>query len=232
MRSWTERDDRIAPACQTLTTSSGRWATHQVGAHARSVAEVAEDLGCEWHTLNTAVVTWGQALLEADRDRVGVVEALGLDEVAFAKLGEHHRQYFATSIVDTRSAQLFDVVPGRGGEESKRWIEARGEEWRANVKWATLDLSGTFRAAFPATLPHATMVADPFHVVRHANSKVDECRRRVQNETLGHRGRKSGPLLRSRRLLTLAEERMSVGGREKLMGLLRAGDPRGEVAAT
>jgi hypothetical protein len=26
--------------------------------------------------------------------------------------------------------------------------------------------------------------------VRLANSKLDECRRRVQNETVGHRGRK------------------------------------------
>jgi transposase len=66
----------------------------------------------------------------------------------------------------------------------------------------------------------------------HANSKLDECRRRVQNETLGHRGRKSDPLFRSRRLLTLAEERLSDGGRDKLMGLLRAGDPKGEVAST
>jgi hypothetical protein len=38
-------------------------------------------------------------------------------------------------------------------------------------------------------LPDATQVADPFHVVRLANSKLDECRRRVQNDTLGHRGR-------------------------------------------
>ena len=33
-----------------------------------------------------------------------------------------------------------------------------------------------------------------------ANSKLDECRRRVQNETLGHRGRKDDPLYRCRRL--------------------------------
>ena len=63
-----------------------------------------------------------------------------------------------------------------------------------------------------------------------ANTKLDECRRRVQNETLGHRGRKADPLYRCRRLLTKAEERLDVKGREKLMGLLRAGDPHGDVA--
>jgi transposase len=67
-------------------------------------------------------------------------------------------------------------------------------------------------------------------VVKLANQKLDECRRRVQNETMGHRGRKTDPLYRCRRLLTKAEERLSVEGREKLTGLLRAGDPRREVA--
>ena len=63
-----------------------------------------------------------------------------------------------------------------------------------------------------------------------ANHKLDECRRRVQNETLGHRGRTSDPLYRCRRLLTKADERLEEHGREKLLGLLRAGDPKGEVA--
>ena len=54
-------------------------------------------------------------------------------------------------------------------------------------------------------------------------------RRRVQHETLGHRGHKDDPLYRSRRLLTKADEPLSDRGRAKLLGLLGAGDPRGEV---
>lgn len=52
----------------------------------------------------------------------------------------------------------------------------------------------------------------------------------MQNETLGHRGRRSDPLYRCRRLLTRAKERLDDKGRQKLQGLLRAGDPRGDVA--
>jgi transposase len=51
-----------------------------------------------------------------------------------------------------------------------------------------LDLSGPYRKTFDDTLDHVTQVADPFHPVKLANSKLDECRRRVQNETVGHRG--------------------------------------------
>ena len=53
----------------------------------------------------------------------------------------------------------------------------------------------------------------------------------MQNETLGHRGRKSDPLYRCRRLLTKADERLDEPGRDKLLGLLDAGDPHGEVRA-
>ena len=50
---------------------------------------------------------------------------------------------------------------------------------------------------FNDSLSHVTQVADPFHVIQHANTKLDEWRRRVQNVTLGHRGRKDDPLYRS-----------------------------------
>ena len=84
----------------------------------------------------------------------------------------------------------------------------------ARIAWATLDLSGPYRASSTPWLPGAVQVADPFHVVKHPNAKLDESRRRVQNETLGHRGRKYDPLYRIRRLLTKADERLEEHGRE------------------
>ena len=116
--------------------------------------------------------------------------------------------------------------------QPKEWLEAKGKQWRDNVRWATLDLSGPYRAVFDDKLPGATQVADPFHVVKLANAKLDECRRRVQNATLGHRGHKYDPLYRCRRLLTKADERLDENGRTKLLGLLRAGDPKNEVTTT
>jgi transposase len=70
---------------------------------------------------------------------------------------------------------------------------------------------------------------DPFHVVKLANTALDECRRRVQNETLGHRGRRDDPLWRARRRLSIARERLSADQHERLLGLLRAGDPHRDV---
>jgi transposase len=82
---------------------------------------------------------------------------------------------------------------------------------------------------FDTMLPDAVQVADPFHVHRIAQQRLDECRRRVQNDTLGHRGRKDDPLYRCRRPLSRADDRLDEGGRTKLLGLLAASDPKGEV---
>jgi transposase len=73
------------------------------------------------------------------------------------------------------------------------WLAEHPSSGGTGIEWATLDLSGPYRKVFDTMLPDATQVADPFHLVKLANSKLDECRRRVQNETLGHRGRKTDP---------------------------------------
>ena len=229
--TWGEQDPRIASTRSQLTTRAARWATVQVGRHGRSVAEVAADLGCDWHTVMDAVIVYGQPLID-DPARFGDVTAVGLDETLFARDGPFRRQRWSTQIVDVQRGQLLDVVAGRDTVEPCRWFAERPAEWCQRIRWATLDLSSSYRIVFDTMLPHATQVADPFHVVRLANAAVDECRRRVQNETLGHRGRKSDPLYRCRRLLVMAAERIGDDRHERLRGLLAAGDPKGELRMT
>lgn len=229
--SFTAQAPRIAPARAAMTDRAGRWVTEQVGRLGRTVSEVARELGCDWHTVNDAVIAYGSVLVD-DPDRIGQVTALGLDETLFFKEGPWHTQRWATSIVDVSAeegARLLDVVAGRSATGASRWLAARPEQWRQAIRFGVLDLSGPYRKTFTDILPHVIQVVDPFHLVKLANHKLDECRRRVQNETLGHRGRKDDPLYRARRLLTKAHERLDAAGDTKLVGLLRAGDPRGDV---
>ena len=229
--SFTAQAPRIAPARAAMTDRAGRWVTEQVGRLGRTVSEVARELGCDWHTVNDAVVAYGSVLVD-DPDRIGQVTALGLDETLFYKEGPWHTQRWATSIVDVSAeegARLLDVVAGRSASGASNWLAARPAEWREAIRYGVLDLSGPYRKTFNDILPHVTQVVDPFHLIKLANQKLDECRRRVQNETLGHRGRKGDPLYRARRLLTKAHERLDEAGNQRLVGLLRAGDPHGEV---
>ncbi len=62
-----------------------------------------------------------------------------------------------------------------------------------------------------------------------ATQALDEVRRRVQQETTGHRGRKGDPLYRIRRPLTMASERLDDTQLTRLKGHLAAGDPQGEA---
>ncbi len=78
-------------------------------------------------------------------------------------------------------------------------------------------------------LPDATQAADRFHLVKLANQELDECRRRVLQQILGHRGHKADPLFGAHRLLTMAHERLHANDDGKLRGLPNTGDPNGEV---
>ena len=200
-----------------------------MGRYGRSVSELANELGCSWHTINRAVLAYGEALLDDDPDRIGTTTSLGLDETLFCRTGWYRRQHWSTSIVDVAGGRLLDVVEGRDSFAPCAWLAARGREWLERIVWATLDLSGPYKTVFDTMLPDAVQIADPFHLVRLANQRLDEVRRRVQNQTLGHRGRRHDPLYRARRLLTRADERLDDNGRSRLLGLLDAGDPTGEV---
>ena len=173
--SWTETAPPIAASRLKLTDRAGRWVTFQVGCHGRTIAEVTADLGCDWHTVNDAVVAYGRRLVD-DPHRIGTVTALGLDETLFVKRRRWRTKQWPTSIV--AAGQLLDVVQGRDAGPAMRWLAARTPAWREQIRWATLDMSGPYRKVFDRMLPHATQVADPFHQVR----------RRVQNETLGEVG--------------------------------------------
>jgi transposase len=224
--TFVESDERIAADRAAITDRAGRWATFQVGRHGRSVSEVAIDLGCDWHTVMDAVIHFGAPLID-DPKRIGLVTAIGLDEVLFCRHGPFRHRLWSTQVVDVARGQLLDVVPGRDAASTCAWFAEQPADWCAKIRWATLDLSGPHRSVFDTMLRHAVQIADPFHVVKLANFVLDETRRRVQNETCGHRGRKTDPLYRIRKLMTIAHERLDPANNDEMRGLLDAGDPAG-----
>ena len=226
--TFTEAQPVIAAARAGVTGRAGRWMCRQVG-EGRPVSAVASELGCDWHSVMDAVVAYGTPLID-DPGRIGAVTALGLDETLFVREGPWNQRSWVTSIVDvTRPAQLLDVVEDRTAKAPSDWLEGPPEAWRDGIEWGVIDLSGPYRKTFRDSLPAATLVADPFHVIKLANTRLDDVRRRTQQATLGHRGHRDDPLYRSRKLLTIGHERLDAKGNAKLDNLLEAGDPHGEV---
>ena len=122
--SVTEQAPQIAPPRALLTSRAARWATRQAG-RGRPLKDVAGELGCGWHTVNSAVKRWGCALLAADTARISQVEALGLDETLFWRRGRFRAKTWGTSIVDTGRGQLLDIVGGRSTQAPTRWLLRR-----------------------------------------------------------------------------------------------------------
>jgi hypothetical protein len=134
-------------------------------------------------------------------------------------------------MVDVTAARLLDVVPGRSGTVLSQWIAAQSEPWRQSVTVAALDPFRGYATALRTSLPHATRVLDAFHVTRLGFAALDDVRRRVQQDSTGHRGRKHDPLYRIRRVLRRGHEHLTDVAWDRLLTGLDVGDVHGQVAA-
>jgi transposase len=227
--TWTERVAGIAPRA-VLTQRARAEACRRVGKDAHAVAAVARDLGVGWATVMRAVEDHGLPLVE-DPTRLADVAALGLDETSFLKATRIAPTRYVTGLVDLEGGRLLDVVADRTRAAVDGWLGARPAAWLARIGTVALDPWRGYASALVASLGHATVVVDHFHTIRLANAVVEQVRRRVQQATLGHRGRKRDPLYRIRKLLLTAAEQLTGRGWARLRAGLAAGDPTGEVAA-
>ena len=226
-KTWTETSEHVSTRA-VLTMRAGAEACRQVGQNARPVSELAGELGVCWWTIMTAVDEHGRPLVE-DPGRVGDVWSLGVDETSFLRANRHHPTIYATGLVDLDERILIDLVEGNSAGDLRRWLDTQPAECLAGIGVVATDLAESYRAGLAGRLDHATRVADPFHVVRIGNRCLDAVRRRVQNETLGHRGRKRDPLYRIRKLMLAGAERLDERGHQRLLLGLRFGDPHDEV---
>lgn len=212
-RALTEQDDRVARPRALLTTRACWWAIRQLRREHASVSGLARQLGTTWRTLWKAIkpLLWQMA---ADESRFDGVTALGVDEHVWHHVstrpvedgGRGPKEL--TGMVDlsldrkgrTR-ARLLDLVPGRSGTVYAEWLKSRNESFRAGVKVATLNPFHGYKNALDDELEDAIAVLDAFHIVKLGTAAVDEVRRRVQQETHGHRGRSGDPLYGIRNIL-------------------------------
>jgi transposase len=194
-RTWTERMAAIRPRA-VLTQRARAEACRRVGKDAHSVAAVARDLGVGWATIMRAVHEHGTPLVE-DPTRLDGVGRLGLDETTFLKATRLAPTRYVTGLVDLEQGRLLEVVADRTRAAVDRWLHARTRDWLAGITTVALDPWRGYASALVVPLGHATVVVDHFHAIKLANTVVDQVRRRTQQATLGHRGRKPDPLYRS-----------------------------------
>jgi transposase len=233
---WRQDTSRAAEARAKVSRRGLRWALEGIVVAHLSVARVAEGLGVAWDTANDAVLAEGRRVLINDPARFDGVKVLGVDEHVW----RHTRRgdKYVTVVIDltpirdgTGPARLLDMVEGRSKQVFKTWLAARPAAWREAIEVVAMDGFTGFKTATVEELPDAVAVMDPFHVVRLAGDALDRCRRRVQLQVHGHRGRRNDPLYRARRTLHTGAGLLTDKQHARLVELF-ATDAHVEVEAT
>lgn len=233
---WRQDTSKAARPRAKLSRRGLRWALEAIVVQHLTVARVADGLGVAWNTANDAVLTEGKRVLIGDPARFDGVTAVGVDEHVW----RHTRRgdKYVTVIIDltgiregTGPARLLDMVEGRSKQAFKTWLAARPQAWRDAVEVVAMDGFTGFKTATAEELPDAVAVMDPFHVVRLAGDALDRCRRRVQQDTRGHRGRKNDPLYAARRTLHTGSGLLTDKQKDRLEALF-AVEEHVEVEAT
>ncbi|MEE8869125.1 MAG: ISL3 family transposase [Acidipropionibacterium acidipropionici] len=203
---WRQDTTAAAEPRAKLSRRALRWALEGIVVQHLSVARVAEGLGVAWDTANDAVLAEGKRVLIDEEHRFEGVKVVGVDEHVW----RHTRrgEKYVTVIIDltpvrdgTGPARLLDMVEGRSKSVFKQWLSERDQAWRDRVEVVAMDGFTGFKTATTEELPDAVAVMDPFHVVRLAGDALDRCRRRIQQDLHGHRGRAGDPLYSARRTL-------------------------------
>jgi len=233
---WRQDTTRAAQPRAKISRRGLRWALEGLVCQHLTVARVAEGLGVSWNTANDAVLAEGTRALIEDPARFDGVRVIGVDEHVW----RHTRRgdKYVTVIIDltpircgSGPARLLDMIEGRSKQAFKQWLAARPHPWRSGVEVVAMDGFTGFKTATTEELPAAVAVMDPFHVVRLAGDALDRCRRRIQQDTHGHRGRTNDPLYRARRTLHTGADLLTTTQTQRLHELFTA-DEHVQVEAT
>ncbi|WP_257479206.1 ISL3 family transposase [Acidipropionibacterium jensenii] len=203
---WRQDTTAAAEPRAKLSRAGLRWALEGIVVQHLTVARVAEGLDVSWNTANDAVLAEGTRVLIDNKHRFDGVTVVGVDEHCWRHTGKGDKYVMVvidlTPVRDrTGPARLLDMVEGRSKAVFKTWLAARPQHWRDGVEVVAMDGFTGFKTAAAEQLPDAVEVMDPFHVVQLAGDALDQCRQRVQQDTLGHRGRAGDPLYGARRTL-------------------------------
>ncbi len=201
---WRHDLQAAAPARGKLSRDAITLAVKSVVIDRMSIARIAANLAVAWNTAHDAILAAATALLFDDPARLDGVTTIGVDEHVWrhTRFGDK----YVTVVIDltptrtrTGPSRLLAVVEGRSKKVFKTWLDAQTEEFRDGVEVVAMDGFTGYKSAAVEAIEKVKIVMDPFHVVALAGTKLDECRQRLQQETLGHRGRSGDPLYGIRR---------------------------------
>ena len=101
--------------------------------------------------------------LNLRKNRTSWPERVGIDEHFFKRGKGFERRRFVTMVVDQSGGRLLEVADGKQGADVEHAV--RHLTGRENVRWVSIDMSGSYRKFATEHFPNAQIVADKFHVL-------------------------------------------------------------------
>ncbi len=183
---------QLAAPRSSTTRRCARYVLRRLMIDRTTVSAIAAELGVSWHTVSSiAMRAVFDLVAAAGPGRLAGVRVIGVDEHRWAprRVGTAG---FVTLIIDltpthdhSGPARLLDMVEGRSATALASWLAAQPADFAAGVQVVAMDGFAGYKTAATEVIPEAVTVMDPFHVVALAGAKLDLCRQRVQQQTLG-----------------------------------------------
>ena len=192
-----------------------RWAIGQLRFEGATISGLARQLGTAWNTMWSHIEPCLQAASD-DPARFAGVRVLGVDEHVWHHQDRRRRGPRAHwhRGPDPRGGSSYGplewtwcragLAPCTRTGPSAEKTSVRGCESRRSIPF-----QGLQECHCLACSKNATSVLDAFRIVKLAGDAPGEVRRRIQQDTTGHRGRKGDPLYQIRLLLRASRDRLT-----------------------
>lgn len=136
---------------------------------------VARLFGVSWSTVRLAVeraVAYGLEHRDVDQ-----VLYLGMDEISRRRGHIYH-----TQVYDLGEKRLLWSAEGRKAATARVFFEAMGPAWCEQIRAVCCDMWAPYEEVVREYCPHAVIVFDKFHIIRHLLNAVNDVRKAEARE--------------------------------------------------
>ena len=152
---------------------------------------------------------------QVDRAGLPAPRAIGIDEISIRK--GHNYRVIVSDL--ERARPIWVGGEGRREADIDLFFKALGEKKSARIKLAAMDMWKPFRNSVIHNAPHARIIFDKFHIMRHLSKALDEVRRSEYKRLSGE----DRSYIKGQRYTLLSRrENLSLDGRRALKKLLQA----------
>jgi len=180
---------------------------------AMTVQDVARELQLDWHTVKALDKEYMQEQLR--RRPVAAPRIIGIDEISLRK---GHTYRIVVSDLE-RNRPIWYGGKDRSGESLDMFYEWLGPKKIKKTRLAVMDMWKAFEKSTKKNIPHAAILYDKFHVMRHLGEALDKVRKMEYARLSG----KDRSYIKGQKYTLLSHrENLTVDGRKALKKLLKA----------